>query len=518
MTTTTTSPALSWLRSGVFWLLIPLLWAGAYLPGLSSRPLRLEEGRRATPAREMMQTHNFIQPTLYGESYLNKPPLFFWAVAGTGALLGDPTLTHTAEWAVRLPSVLALLIGAYVIFAFAPGQLARATRALAVLLLWSLIVCLDKGTLGEIESFLSLLVFAAAVVWWRGYTPGVPHRLSAWLGTGVLLALAMLTKGPPAIVQFYLPLIIFLLWQRDWRRLFSRGHLACIVVFILPTAAWVWAIHLTDPVAFAATVGNWLRQMGIATALPVPATVAPTVANNLLDHYLNFPWEVLVMLLPWLPLAVMAMTRRIFTPGVEQPAAPDAVALRRFLTCAVAVSFVFFWLWPMARPRHMMAVCYPTAILAAIALVALARYYRRERVLPMLATVVVIILLTRGVVYSVVMARKAPSDQPRVIAEALLPAFPPGQRVYTLNTFRSGKADLAPDLYNIQFYLAHNLTGITRLDDLTIAQTPAVVLMLSADYQSLPTTPNLTYRPLAQIPLRNSSETLYAIEITTQPK
>src|SRR5689334_562644 len=66
------------------WVVIPMVWALAYLPQLNARDLRHEEGRRAIPASEMLRSHDFIMPTIYGEPYLNKPPLYFWIAAALG--------------------------------------------------------------------------------------------------------------------------------------------------------------------------------------------------------------------------------------------------------------------------------------------------------------------------------------------------------------------------------------------------------------------------------------------------
>src|SRR5262249_32807760 len=69
-------------------VVIVVLWAAAYLPALSARDLRGEEGRRAIPAREMLQSGDFILPTLFGDPYLNKPPLHFWIIGAVGAMRG----------------------------------------------------------------------------------------------------------------------------------------------------------------------------------------------------------------------------------------------------------------------------------------------------------------------------------------------------------------------------------------------------------------------------------------------
>ncbi len=312
-------------RTAFLCLILPLLWAAAYLPALGARPFLHEEGRRATPAREMLQSRNFIVPTLYTEPYLNKPPLYFWIVAATSFLTRGVN-----EWADRLPSALAVLLGVFVIARFARRQLPRDTRALAALLFLSSIAVLDKGTLGEIESVVSLFVFAASAAWYAGYAPQRRHGLGSWIITGILLGLAMLTKGPPAVLQFYLPLVVFLLWQRDLRRLVSPGHLLCLVLTVAPIAAWVYAIRQSDPPAFHATINNWLGQMGVTMVgqLSAAKTLSPDTRQDLLDHYLFFPLQAFQMILPWglalLALLVPAWRRALLSQHPGGPGQGDS--------------------------------------------------------------------------------------------------------------------------------------------------------------------------------------------------
>src|SRR4051812_22161454 len=61
-----------------------------------------DEGRYAQIPREMLQRGDWIVPTLQGEPYLDKPPLFYWFVMGSYALFGY----HA--WAARLVPALAV--------------------------------------------------------------------------------------------------------------------------------------------------------------------------------------------------------------------------------------------------------------------------------------------------------------------------------------------------------------------------------------------------------------------------
>src|SRR3954447_8329434 len=181
-----------------------VVWALAYLPNLGARDLRLEEGRRATVAREMLASGDFVRPTLYGDTYLHKPPLFPWLVAAAGAILGG-----VSPLAARLPSALAALGCALVARRFAPDVLDRRTRNLAALLTLGTATLLDKGTLGEIDATLCLLVAGALKCWWDGDRPD-GQTSGSWLSVGLLLGAAGLLKGPAGPALFYLTVGPFL--------------------------------------------------------------------------------------------------------------------------------------------------------------------------------------------------------------------------------------------------------------------------------------------------------------------
>ena len=51
------------------------------LPWLGMTPLSGTEGHRALTADEMVQSHQWLIPVLYGRPYLAKPPLHHWLIA-----------------------------------------------------------------------------------------------------------------------------------------------------------------------------------------------------------------------------------------------------------------------------------------------------------------------------------------------------------------------------------------------------------------------------------------------------
>ena len=108
-TTHTAPPTRRWRTSSV--ALIVALWAILQLGGIFS-PGLLEDvdSIYIQVAREMLQRHDFVTPTIDGIRFFDKPPLMYWMAAGSMHLFG----IH--DWAARLPlalGVLALLLAVY---------------------------------------------------------------------------------------------------------------------------------------------------------------------------------------------------------------------------------------------------------------------------------------------------------------------------------------------------------------------------------------------------------------------
>jgi len=90
------------IKLDLYWLLgLGLLLIGA---GIGLRdPWPADEPRFALVARDMVHTGNWLIPMIGGDTYADKPPLFFWLIAGFYSLLGSLRL------AFLLPSLLAAL-------------------------------------------------------------------------------------------------------------------------------------------------------------------------------------------------------------------------------------------------------------------------------------------------------------------------------------------------------------------------------------------------------------------------
>ncbi|MDQ6625267.1 MAG: glycosyltransferase family 39 protein, partial [Verrucomicrobiota bacterium] len=233
-------------------LIILLVWAAIYLPGLGTLEIKGEEGRRILPAVTMLQTGNYLVPQVGSDPYFTKPPLVNWLVAGSFKLFGQRT-----EWAARLPSTLCVLAVALAFLALGSGALG-ANGALAAALIWlTNIGIVEKGRLIEIEALYASLTGLAIICWLSRWQ----QRRSAWLTWTVpwmFLGLGMLAKGPLHLVFFYAVVIGVLFRNRELRALFHPAHFLGVLVMLGIFAAW--AIPCLQLMRQSDVAHTWTRQ------------------------------------------------------------------------------------------------------------------------------------------------------------------------------------------------------------------------------------------------------------------
>ena len=92
-----------------------VLFLISYLSHLGVLPLdiRTDEARRALVSLEMMLSGDYITPTLNGELYLNKPPLYNWIMVAAMKLGGN----YDPFW-YRLPVIVAIGIFGLLIYRY----------------------------------------------------------------------------------------------------------------------------------------------------------------------------------------------------------------------------------------------------------------------------------------------------------------------------------------------------------------------------------------------------------------
>jgi hypothetical protein len=178
------------VREATFILIFTLFALALFLYGAGRMPLTdPDEGRYAEIAREMASGGGWIVPTLFGDPYLEKPPLLYWGTAAAFRAFG------VSELSARIVPALAAAFGVFVAGAFAAAYIAPLAGRLAtvVIALSALYVVIARTLITDMPFAVSI---AAALFSFFAFRerPTLPRALGFW----IFLGMATLSKGPAA--------------------------------------------------------------------------------------------------------------------------------------------------------------------------------------------------------------------------------------------------------------------------------------------------------------------------------
>jgi 4-amino-4-deoxy-L-arabinose transferase-like glycosyltransferase len=207
------------------------------------------EAREGLVVRGLVESGDWVLPRRSGH-LPSKPPLFHWVAGVAAHAFGISDVT------VRLPSALAAIVMACVVFTLAVAIGGRAMGWLAVGALLGMVPFWFSASEARVD-----MVFAASVsvaiagfylCYRRQAEGGEPQpwaRVLAYVGC----ACAVLAKGPAGLVLPALVVLGFLAWQgqlRVLRRLWS-WPLACAVLVV--DGGWYWLAYRDGGEAFLRT-------------------------------------------------------------------------------------------------------------------------------------------------------------------------------------------------------------------------------------------------------------------------
>ncbi len=307
----------------------------AYTVRLDQLSVRGEESRRAQIAIEMMRSGDWVVPRQQGQPLLSRPPLQNWFIAGVTRWRGSTDLR-----AIRLPSVLAVLLTTALIYAYARTFLSRLGAASAGLSYAAALQVLQLGRSGETEALFTLFVSGSLLGWHLAIVRGW-NLLLVWCGAGLCVGCGVLTKGPQAPVYFLASGGAFLLFRGEWRQFLRPAPWLGLVVAALVVLTWQWPFQQR-----LGWVGVWEIYAGDVTMRFEDRRLL-----TMLGHAASYPGQIVACLFPWSMWAVALFDRRV------RQAVPRRSQVA-FMLVALAVSFPTCWLTPGAKPRYFMPM-YP---------------------------------------------------------------------------------------------------------------------------------------------------------------
>ena len=190
----------------------------------------------------MAETGDWVTPRLYGRPWFEKPPLLYW-----GGAIFFKLMPGRPEIAARLPSAICALLATLTLAWLAWRAYGEECARWLLLLLptsvgmigFSHACATDMPFAGTLTI---ALVCAAAIL---GLVPAndktpillrTPWR--ALLLFGFFMGLAVLAKGPAALILMGGAVFFWALFSKRWRDVFRLLHPAALAVFLLTALPW----------------------------------------------------------------------------------------------------------------------------------------------------------------------------------------------------------------------------------------------------------------------------------------
>lgn len=304
-----------------------------------------DEPRYAQVAREMLDRHDWITPTLGGKPWLEKPPLYYWQAMVVYSLLGVSDVT------ARIPSAVdatMLVVAVYLFFRrFRPGVEVDA----------ALITASCAGIIGYARAASTDMPLAAAfsvgmLAWWAWRESEKKVCLALFY---LCMALGMLAKGPVAPFLAAIIIVVYAAATRERRLIFRTLWFPGVLLFGVISLPWYGVVQLKNPQFFR----EFILQHNLAR-----------FSSNLYHHPEPFWYYAPVLLLalvPWTVFVIAAFVERIrlWWANRETPQVDLELQFGVFACCWLVVPLVFFSISQSKLPGYILPAVPAGALLLA---------------------------------------------------------------------------------------------------------------------------------------------------------
>ncbi len=299
----------------------------------------------------MAESGDWVTPRLYGDPWFEKPVLYYWGAAVSFRLFG------VNETAARFPSALSALLATLAMAWLALRLYGSETARWLLLLLPTTVGMIGfshaAATDMPFSAMLTVAMVVAAVI--VGLTRNEDSPIfprTPWLALilfGFFLGLAVLAKGPAAIILSGGTVLFWAIFTKRWRDSLRCLHPVTIAAFCLTALPWYVRCFRRNPEFFRVFIieHNFKRFL--------------TPEFQHIQPFWFYVPIILVALFPWTIFLVPSATKTMAEARKDH----DSRAVLFFLACWALLPLIFFSISRSKLPGYILPAIPPLALLMA---------------------------------------------------------------------------------------------------------------------------------------------------------
>lgn len=292
----------------------------------------------AESAREMIESHNYFSVQINYQQFWEKPPLFFWMQVLSMKAFG------INEFAARFPNAICGIVTLICLFRIGKRLHNQAFGRIWVMIYLGTFLSFFYFKSGIIDPWFNLFIFLSVYYFHFLTSLSSINRLKYAFLTGLFIGLAVLTKGPVALLIFSLCYIVYVFVNRFKFFINWKEFLLIILTIIIICFAWF---------------GVDLIQNGPRFLIEFIQYQFHLLTRSEADHGEPFFYHWIVLLIGCFPASIFMM-KAIFSPSAKP-----------FKKWMVILFWVVLLLFSIVKTKivHYSSLCYfPISYLAAIAI------------------------------------------------------------------------------------------------------------------------------------------------------
>lgn len=323
------------LNNPYFFLALALvLYFPAFLINIGDQPIIEDEAIRSLVAFEMDKSGDYITPTIGGDQYLRKPPLYNWLIVGSYKLFGN-----YSEMAIRFPMIISLLVFGLTIFFVVKKEMGVKMGVLNALIFITLgrVIFFESlhGLIDITFSWLTYLFFMLAYILFKR-----KQFLALFIVAYFIASITWMMKGLPSLVFLGISLLVLFISNKQFKMLFNWRHFAGIFIFILIVGGYYIIYFSRNDIEPGYLLNTLLGQTTRRTVLRFGWLIT-------LKHLFTFPFEMFYHFLPWSVLWILLFVKGTFKKILSHP-------FLKYQLLVLVFNIIVYWSSPEVHPRYLL--------------------------------------------------------------------------------------------------------------------------------------------------------------------